>query len=253
MQDDLDVAAGWFARAERVVVLTGAGISTESGIPDFRGPQGVWTRDPGAERRATIDRWRDDAAFRREAWQRRLVDPPYQGEPNAGHLALADLDRSGRLHLLVTQNVDGLHHAAGVDPTRIVEIHGNVRETMCLSCDNRRTMAEALDRVRAGEADPPCLVCGGILKSASVSFGQALFPGDLERSQRAAIQADVFLAAGSTLGVHPAASLVPLAKRAGAILVIANDAETPYDDIADAVLRGRLGEVLPALVGIPES
>ncbi|HEY2331603.1 MAG TPA: Sir2 family NAD-dependent protein deacetylase [Acidimicrobiales bacterium] len=244
----LEEATAWLAGAERVVVLTGAGISTESGISDFRGPQGLWTRDPAAERRATIDHWRDDAAYRRETWQRRLTDPPYQGQPNAGHLALADLDRTGRLHILATQNVDGLHLAAGVEPTRIVELHGNVRETMCLSCGDRRPMAEAIDRVRAGEADPPCRVCGGILKSASVSFGQALFPGDMERAQRAAIQADVFLAAGSTLGVHPAASLVPLAKRSGALLVIANDAETPYDGIADAVLRGRLGTVLPALV-----
>ncbi len=179
-----------------------------------------------------------------------LTDPPYpRASQNAGHLALADLDRSGRLHTLATQNVDGLHLAAGVDPARIIELHGNVRETMCLSCDDRRSMTEALDRVRAGEADPPCRVCGGILKSASVSFGQALFPGDMERALRAAARADVFLAAGSTLGVHPAASMVPLAKRSGAILVIANDAETPYDGLADAVLRGRLGTVLPTLVG----
>ncbi len=169
------------ARAERVVVLTGAGISTESGIPDFRGPQGVWTRDPAAERRATIDHWRDDAAYRRETWRSGASpDPPYQGEPNAGHLALADLDRSGRLHTLATQNVDGLHHAAGVDPTRIIELHGNVRETMCLSCDNRRTMAEVLDRVRAGEAVGSGLVFGvraASLKSASVSFRPGPVPG----------------------------------------------------------------------------
>ncbi|MGE3836239.1 MAG: NAD-dependent deacetylase [Acidimicrobiia bacterium] len=246
--EPIDEAAGWFARAERVVVLTGAGISTESGIPDFRGPQGLWTRDPAAELRATIDHWRDDAAFRRESWRRRVDDPPYRGEPNAGHLALADLDRTGRLHTLVTQNVDGLHLAAGVDPARIVEIHGNVRESMCLGCGDRRDMEEVLDRVRAGEDDPPCLVCGGILKSATVSFGQSLFPGDVERCQRAAVQADLFLAAGTLLQVHPAASLVPLAERAGARLVIANDTETDYDDIADAVLRGRLGTVLPALV-----
>jgi NAD-dependent deacetylase len=245
----VEEAAVWFAEADRIVVLTGAGISTESGIPDFRGPQGLWTRDPAAERRATIDHWRADPEFRKEAWRRRVDDPPYRGEPNAGHLALAALDRTGRLHVLVTQNVDGLHLAAGVAASRIIEIHGNVRETICLSCGDRRTMDEVLDRVRAGEADPPCLVCGGILKSATVSFGQSLFPGDLERAQRAAAQADVFLAAGSLLQVQPAASLVPLAHLAGAKVVIANDTETPYDHLAQAVLRGRLGEVLPALVG----
>jgi NAD-dependent deacetylase len=252
--------ASWLAEAERVVVLTGAGISTESGIPDFRGPQGVWTKDPAAERRATIDHWRNDPEFREQTWQRRVDDPPYRGEPNAGHLALSALDRAGRLHTLVTQNVDGLHLAAGVDPTRVIEIHGNVRETMCLECGDRRSMDDVLDRVRAGEADPSCRVCGGVLKSATVSFGQSLFPGDLERAQRAAVQADVFLAAGSLLQVHPVASLVPLAHRAGAKVIIANDTETPYDHLADAVLRGRLGEVLPALMagsrrrdGFPES
>ncbi|MBW8826945.1 MAG: NAD-dependent deacylase [Acidobacteria bacterium] len=254
MADDVvSQVAGWVAEAQRIVALTGAGISTESGIPDFRGPNGIWTKNPGAELRATIETWLSDRDFRVESWRRRIDDPPYRGDPNAGHLALGELDRQGRILLVVTQNVDGLHQRGGVDPTRVVEVHGSVREFMCMGCGARGPMGDVLDRVRAGDDDPACLSCGGILKSATVSFGQSLFPGDMDRAELASVQADLFLAIGSTLQVYPAAGIVPIAKRAGARLVIVNDSETPFDPIADAVLRGRIGELLPALVPDPIS
>ena len=238
------------ARAARVVVLTGAGISTDSGIPDFRGPDGVWTKDPGAERLATLATYVQDPAVRRAAWRSRLSSPTWSAAPNAGHRALVSLERSGRLDLLVTQNVDGLHLLAGNDPDRVVEIHGNMRFAVCLGCGDRRPMAEVLDRVRAGEEDPACPLdgCGGILKSATISFGQSLVPEDLRRAERAAAGSDLLLAVGSSLTVHPAAGLVPLAAGAGAAVVIVNAEPTPMDDLATAILRGPISELLPAIV-----
>jgi len=245
---ELDDARRWVQEAERLVVLTGAGISTDSGIPDFRGPNGVWTKNPAAEKASTLQHWVGDPEVRAAGWRARLDSGMFQAEPNAGHHALAELDRQARLHLLVTQNIDGLHHAAGVDPARIVEVHGNVREWACLTCGARGPMAEALDRVRAGEADPACPACGGIIKSATISFGQSLVPEDIQRAEEGALEADLLLAIGSTLQVYPVAGMVPLAKRAGARLVIVNNEPTPFDGIADAVLREPIGTVLPALV-----
>lgn len=244
----LDEVRRWVHAAERLVVLTGAGISTDSGIPDFRGPNGVWTKDPKAEKLATLEHYLADPEVRRRAWRSRADSPMFVAEPNAGHRALAELDRRGLLHLLVTQNVDGLHHAAGVDPTRIVEVHGNVREWACLTCGARGPMADALERVRGGEDDPACLACGGIIKSATISFGQSLVPDDIQRAEEGALEADVLLAVGSTLQVYPVAGMVPLAKRAGARLVIVNNEPTPFDGIADAVLREPIGQTLPALL-----
>lgn len=243
----LDLVASWLRSAPRVVALTGAGISTESGIPDFRGPAGVWTRDPSAERMATIDAYLADPAVRERAWRTRLASPMWSAEPNPAHRALVELEHRDALHTLVTQNVDGLHHAAGQDPDRVIEIHGNVREAKCTACGWRGPMAETLARVSAGETDPPCLACGGILKSATVSFGEALDVADLERSMRAAEGADVFLALGTSLGVYPAAALPEVAVRSGARLVVANAEPTPFDTVADVVLRDPLGEVLPAV------
>src|SRR5438477_1458539 len=168
---DLDTVAGWLRTANHVVVLTGAGISTESGIPDFRGPNGVWTKDPAAEKTAQLEYYMGDPDVRRRAWQNRIKGNYFSAEPNAAHRALVDLEKKGALHFLVTQNVDGLHHAAGQSPELIVEIHGNVREVKCMTCGRRGPMEEALDRVRAGEDDPACEHCGGILKSATISFG----------------------------------------------------------------------------------
>jgi NAD-dependent deacetylase len=240
--------AAWIAEARSVVALTGAGISTESGIPDFRGPKGVWTTNPAAEKLSDIRYYMADRDVRVAAWQSRLEHPAWTAEPNAGHRALADLERMGRLHTLVTQNVDGLHQQAGSSPGRVVEIHGTIREVMCMACDERAPMQRALDRVRAGEEDPPCRSCGGILKSATISFGQSLLPEDLDRAQRAAAGCDAFLAVGTTLTVYPVAYLPEEALAAGAHLIIVNAEPTPYDSRAHAAISEPIGDVLPRLV-----
>jgi NAD-dependent deacetylase len=245
---DLERVAGWLAASRSTVVLTGAGISTESGIPDFRGPDGVWTRDPAAERLSSIGYYVADARVRRESWRRRAEHPAWGAQPNAGHRALVDLERAGRLQLLVTQNIDGLHVAAGSAPERVIEIHGTIRDTACLACGDRRPMGEALERVRSGEPDPSCLACGGILKSATVSFGQNLDIGDLARAESAAAACDLFLAIGTSLTVYPVARLPQLALSGSARLVILNAQPTPLDDRAHAVLRGRAGDLLPQLI-----
>jgi NAD-dependent deacetylase len=246
--EELARIAGWLRDARRIVVLTGAGISTESGIPDFRGPQGVWTKNPDAEKTATLSYYVRDPEVRRRAWQNRIESEMWSAKPNAGHYALAELEARAALELLVTQNVDGLHLAAGTSPERIVEIHGTVHAAKCLGCGWRGPMEETLDRVRAGDDDPECLLCGGILKSATISFGENLVPEDLMRAQLASAEADLFLAAGTTLTVHPAAGLPEIALQNGARLVILNAQETPFDDWASAIRRDQLGDVLPALV-----
>lgn len=231
-----------------VAVLTGAGISTDSGIPDFRGPNGVWTRNPAAERASTLSAYLGDPEIRRAAWQARLRSPARNARPNAAHLALVELERRGVLHTLVTQNTDGLHLAAGHDPAKVVEIHGNGRQYVCWDCGETGPMEEALARVEAGEEDPPCRSCGGILKTATISFGQNLVPEVLERSQWAAASCDLFLAIGTSLGVYPAAGLPMMALRTGAKLVILNAEETPYDEHAEVIIREQLGTVLPKIV-----
>jgi NAD-dependent deacetylase len=246
--DDLARARALLAAARRVTVLTGAGISTDSGIADFRGPNGLWTKNPEAEKTATLRYYVSDPEIRRRAWQHRLGSGLWDAEPNAGHRALVALEARGTLHTLITQNIDGLHHKAGSDPARIVEIHGNVREVVCLACDYRAPMAVALDRVRAGDDDPACEDCGGILKSATISFGQSLVHDDLRRADQAAREADLLLAVGTSLTVSPICDVVPLAYQSGAAVLIVNAQPTPFDDLADVVLRDPIGEVLPALV-----
>jgi NAD-dependent deacetylase len=240
--------AGWLHTARSVVALTGAGISTESGIPDFRGPQGVWTRDPKAEAMSDIRFYVADPELRKRAWQGRLHHPARGAEPNPGHRALAELERQGRLAALITQNIDGLHQVAGSTPERTIEIHGTMRDYVCLDCGSRGPMADALARVSAGEADPACADCGGILKSATISFGQSLVPADLARAEEAAAGSDLFLAIGTSLTVYPVAWLPERALASGARLVIINAQPTPLDDRAHAVLRGSIGEILPALL-----
>lgn len=246
----IEEIASWIRDAVSVVALTGAGISTESGIPDFRGPQGVWTRNPEAEKMATLQYYMSDREIRVRAWKSRTEHEAWSAKPNPGHEALAELERKGKLHTLVTQNVDGLHQAAGSSPERIVEIHGTMREVMCMSCGERAPMERALDRVRAGEEDPPCRTCGGILKSATISFGQNLVETDLERAYRASASADVFLAIGTSLVVYPVADLPRVALDSGARLVIVNAEETPYDRAAHAVVREKIGDVLPKVVAL---
>ncbi|HEX2048239.1 MAG TPA: Sir2 family NAD-dependent protein deacetylase [Acidimicrobiales bacterium] len=244
----METAPALVAAARRIVVLTGAGVSTDSGIPDFRGPHGVWTKDPAAMRSSNIADYVADAEVRRRTWQMRLASPAWTARPNPGHLALVDLEGQGRLHTLVTQNIDGLHQRAGNDPSRIVELHGTMREAMCLACGDRGPMEPVLERLRAGEDDPHCLVCGGLLKSATISFGQSLVVEDLLRAERAALDCDLLLAVGSTLTVSPACDLVPVAASAGATVVIVNAQPTPYDRIAAAVVREPISQALPELV-----
>jgi NAD-dependent deacetylase len=238
----------WLTDAGRICVLTGAGISTDSGIPDFRGPQGVWTRDPEAEKLSTLQYYVADPDIRRRAWLMRRDMQAGAVEPNAGHRALVDLERQGRLRALLTQNIDGLHQRAGSSPGLVLELHGTVHEVECLACGDRTTMRSALDRVDAGEPDPACLVCGGILKSATISFGQALDSAVIDAAVQAAADCDVFVAVGTSLAVHPAAGLTDVAAGAGARIVVVNAEPTPYDDLADLVVREPIGTALPRLL-----
>jgi len=242
----LAAALPWLRHARRILVFTGAGISTESGIPDFRGPNGVWkTTDP---QRYTIESYVSDREVRVERWQARLEGRFSNAEPNRAHLAVTRLQQAGLAPVVVTQNIDGLHQKAGSDPARMVEIHGTSLEVMCLSCGDRQPAEPVHDRVRAGEADPTCAICGGILKSATISFGQSLVAEDLIRAEEAAANCDVLLAVGSTLAVFPAAGLVPVAVRHGAVTIIVNGEPTDMDSLADVVLRESIGDCLPALV-----
>lgn len=234
--------------ARRIVVLTGAGISTDSGIPDFRGPQGVWTLNPKAERMSDIRYYVADPEVRRLSWQSRLAHPAWTAEPNAGHRAIVELERQGKLHALITQNIDGLHQRAGNSTDRVIEVHGTIHYAICLECKARQPMRVVLDRVRAGEEDPPCLECGGILKSDTISFGQPLVPHVVARAMQAAEEADCLIAVGTTLRVYPVAAAVPTAKAAGATVIIINAEPTAFDEVADVALTGSIAEFLPPLL-----
>jgi NAD-dependent deacetylase len=238
----------WVRGVRRVAVLTGAGISTDSGIPDFRGPSGLWTKNPAAEKMSTFQVYVADPAVRQRSWQARLSHPAWTAQPNAAHLAIARLAAGGIDTWVITQNIDGLHQRAGMPPGRVLELHGTMFAAVCVSCGARSEMAGTLARVRAGEADPPCAGCGGILKSATVMFGQPLDPVVFNQAVLAAGAADLFLAVGSTLTVEPAASLCRVALEAGARLVIVNRDPTPYDRLATAVVSAPIGEAVPAIV-----
>jgi NAD-dependent deacetylase len=246
---ELDTIRGWIDAAQRVVVLTGAGISTDSGIPDFRGPKGVWTLNPKAERMSDIRYYTTDPEVRGLSWQSRLAHPAWTAAPNAGHRALAELERRGKLYALVTQNIDGLHQRAGVSADKVIEVHGTLHTVMCLSCGWRGPMQQTLDRVRAGEQDPECRECSGLLKSDTISFGQQLIPEVIERAMTVSTEGDLFIAIGTTLQVYPVAAAVPKALDAGARVVIINAEATQFDDVADAVVRLPIGEVLPRICG----
>ena len=244
-----EVVPSWAREVRAVAVLTGAGISTDSGIPDFRGPQGLWTRNPAAQQMSTYQAYVSDPALRRRSWQARGEHPAWRAEPNGAHRALAELACSAIDTWIVTQNIDGLHQKAGVAAERVVELHGSMFGVVCVSCGDRSPMQEALARVEAGEEDPDCLRCGGILKSATVMFGQRLDPGVLVRAEQAARRCDLFLAIGSTLTVEPAASLCGVAAGAGATLVIVNADATPYDGLAAEVIREPIGTAVPRIAG----
>ena len=250
--DSLTRAKSIVDEAKNIGVLSGAGLSTASGIPDFRGPQGLWTTNPGAEALTDIETYVTDDEVRKLAWQGRLHSPVWAATPNAGHAALVDLERSGRLVGIVTQNIDGLHQAAGSNPDLIVEVHGTVRRAVCLKCGHEQPIEVVLERVENGDLDPRCQVgdvaCGGLLKSATISFGQQLNPLSMPRAAAIATSCDVLLCLGSTLGVYPVASIVPLAKEHGAKLIICNKGQTSMDDLADVLVAGDLAEILPALL-----
>src|SRR6187401_1094349 len=206
MRADAGKVRDWVGEARHIVALTGAGISTDSGIPDFRGPQGVWTRNPMAEKLSNIHYYMADPEVRKASWLARMDHTAWNAKPNAGHLALAALEKRGKLHALITQNIDELHQMAGNSPEKVIEVHGTMRKVVCMECGMTAPMQKALDRVRAGEADPPCRDCGGILKSATISFGQNLVPEVIDRAMQAAGKADLLLAIGSTLQVYPGAA-----------------------------------------------
>jgi NAD-dependent deacetylase len=231
-----------------VAILSGAGISTDSGIPDYRGPNGAWRRDPGAEKLVTYDAYMNDPGIRRRSWRMRGDSPTLRARPNGAHRAVTELERSGTPVRVITQNVDGLHQLAGMPARKVLELHGTARTIACTGCRARSSMEEALDRVAAGEEDPHCLVCGGILKSATVMFGEQLDPQVLGRAVAIAKACEVFLAVGSTLLVRPAASLAGIAADHGARLVIVNAEPTPYDERADEVVREPIGTSLPRLL-----
>jgi NAD-dependent deacetylase len=237
----------WIGEARRIVALTGAGISTDSGIPDFRGPKGVWTKNPMAEKLSNIHYYMSDPEVRKASWRARMDHTAWNAQPNPGHHALVALEQRGKLHALITQNIDELHQRAGNSPAKVIEVHGTMRKVVCMSCGMTAPMEKALDRVRSGEDDPPCRDCGGILKSATISFGQNLVPEVIERAMRAAAEADVLLSVGTSLQVYPIAGAVPAAKQAGARLIIVNAEPTPFDDIADAVFNDSISKVLPRL------
>jgi len=231
-----------------ICALTGAGISTDSGIPDFRGPRGLWTTDPMAPGRSTLTHYVSDAAARRATWRRRAMPLQPEPRPNPGHLALVNLERQGRLQAVVTQNVDSLHFLAGTSPARLVELHGSLREFVCLSCGHGGPMAEVLERVRQGEEDPDCPACGGLLKSAAISFGQKVPLEAMRRAESAVRASDLLLVVGTRLEVFPAAELPHLAIAAGIPIVIVNAEPTRYDRHARAVLRQPISEVLPRIL-----
>jgi NAD-dependent deacetylase len=247
---DVQTVAAWIAAANRVTVLTGAGISTDSGIPDFRGPNGLWTRNPGSQRLFTLRDYLDDPDIRREAWRIRREHAAWSARPNAAHYALVELENAGKLRAIVTQNIDGLHQLAGNSEDSVIEVHGSLYEVECLSCHARTAMSDTLERVAAGEEDPACLRCGGILKAGTISFGQPLVPAVFEAARRAAADCDVFITVGTSLSVQPVAGLVDVAMRRGAKIVIVNAERTPYDNKADARLDGPISDVLPRLVGL---
>jgi len=244
-----DQAPAWARGIAAVAVLTGAGISTDSGIPDFRGPQGLWTKNPAAEKLSTYQVYMADPEVRRRSWQARLAHPAWAAQPNPAHRALARLATSAIDTQVITQNIDELHQRAGTPPGRVIELHGTMFGVVCTGCGDRTAMADALARVRAGEDDPPCTRCGGILKSATVMFGQPLPPGVFERAAAAAARCDLLLAIGSTLTVEPAASLCAIAVEGGGNLVIVNRDPTPYDPVATAVIRDPIGRAVPRIAG----
>ena len=247
-EDELRIVAEWLAESDRVVVFSGAGISTDSGIPDFRGPNGLWTKNPLAEKTSTLSHYLNNPEVRKVAWEGRVRTFNGTAVPNDGHMAVVDMHRAGRLHAVVTQNVDGLHQSAGLPDEAVVEVHGTIRFARCWGCDDRRPMGEFIERVIAGDPDPACELCGGIVKSDAILFEQALVPEVIDRAMTVAEECDLLLAVGSTLAVTPAAYVVERARAAGARVVIVNGGPTERDRYAHRILTGSISPILRNLV-----
>jgi len=238
------LAAKWIGESERLVAFTGAGVSTESGIPDFRSPGGIWEKyDP---RELTYLKFLADPKVRKLRWKMFMENEAmWKARPNAAHLALAELHRRGKLRAVITQNVDGLHQDAGLPADKVIELHGTNREVYCINCGQRWPAAVIRDRILAeGLEVPECVACAGILKTATVSFGQPMPERELGESERLARESDLMLVIGSTLVVHPAAMIPMIAKEAGARVVIIALSETAGDHYADLVFRGKAGEIM---------
>lgn len=248
----LDRARTLVANAQRIAALTGAGISTASGIQDFRGPQGRWTNDPDAEKISTLSWYLGDLNVRRKAWQARVFSPHWEAQPNPGHLALVELERQGKLAGIITQNTDGLHGVAGNSPALIHEVHGNARRWQCEDCPATGDMAEMVARVHAGEDDPRCPACGGITRATVILFEEALDPAVLGAAERLANECDLLVAIGTSLTVYPVAGFVPYVVGRGVPVVIINGQATPFDDYAEAVIHDPIEQVLPQLVAAHE-
>jgi NAD-dependent deacetylase len=223
-----------------IVAFTGAGISTESGIPDFRSPGGIWTRF----KPVTFQEFLSSEAARIEAWKRRLetYEAHKNATPNIGHYFIESLDRKGKLIGLITQNVDGLHSMAGLPDEKVVELHGTSRKVICLECGKDFDPDDVMKRLVGEFSSPKCDVCGGILKSATISFGQSMPPEAMRQAQEWSERAAVFMVMGSSLQVQPAASFPVIAKRNGALLAVINREPTPLDEYADFVHQGSIGE-----------
>ena len=246
MKPNLDRAIELLRGRERLLAFTGAGISTESGIPDFRGPNGVWKRVDPSE--FTFDKYVNRAETRIRSWEMRKQSGVFEAKPNAAHRALVDLWVAGLLSGVVTQNIDGLHQAAGLPDEAVVELHGNVQRVECLECEAGWPTAVVMARVDAGESDPHCPECGGLIKVSVISFGQAMPVIEMQRASELATACDAMVAIGSTLSVYPAAYVPLEAKQTGARYVIVNQGATEQDHLADVVVEGAAGEVLPAMV-----
>jgi NAD-dependent deacetylase len=236
------------ADARNVVAFTGAGISTESGIPDFRSPGGIWTRYKPIE----FSDFLASAEARRETWRRKFATHPTieSATPNAGHRALARLVEQGRMSAVITQNIDGLHQASGVPEAKVIELHGNTTYAVCLDCRRRYELDWVREMFAAGEQLPVCTDCGGHIKTATISFGQPMPEDEMARARAASLAADLFIVLGSSLVVYPAAGFPLLAKRNGARLVIVNRDPTEQDKLADLIIHGEIGATLSRAVGV---
>lgn len=237
--------------AQRIVILSGAGLSTSAGIPDFRGPEGLWTKDPYAELVSTLSWYLRDEDVRKAAWRRRADPAVWAALPTRAHLAITELERQGRLRAVVTQNTDGLHQLGGTSPEKVIEVHGSMRTWRCELCATTGPMQDMVALVRAGEEDPRCPKCGGITRATVVLFEEVLDPTTLDAAIAAVEDCDALVAVGTTLAVYPVAGLFPLAAQRGVYTAIVNASATQFDAMADDVVRGRLDEVLPALLGMP--